>query len=81
MNNDLVSGVIWTVVVAVIGIVLLSLGAQGALPNGFGLFDMSNFGTRAAVFVVLVVIVAVLGAIYFKGQGSAENVEIAEDNG
>jgi len=80
MSKDLVNGLIWTAVVSVVGIVLLSLAANGALPNGFGLFDMNNFGTRAAVFIVLVIVVAVLAAIYFKGQ-SVESVEGAEDKG
>lgn len=70
MSKDLVNGLIFTVVVAVIGIGLLYLGAQGTLPTGFGLFDMSNFGTRTVVFVVLVIIAAILAVVYFRGQKS-----------
>ena len=65
MNKDLVTGLILTVVVAVIGIGLLYLG----------LFNMDSLGTRAAVFIILVIIVVVLGFVYFKGQGSSSTKE------
>jgi len=75
MNKDLSTGLILTVVVSVIGIGLLYLGVSGSLPTGFGLFNMDNLGTRAAVFIVLVIIVVVLGFVYFKGQGSSSTKE------
>lgn len=68
MSKDLVTGLIATLVVAAIGVLLLYLGGQGALPLGFGLFDMSNDGVRAVVFIVLVVIAALLAFVYFRGQ-------------
>ena len=71
MSKELVNGLIATLIVAVAGIVLLYLGAQGALPTGFGLFDMSNLGVRAVVFLILVAITVVLGVLYFRGESSS----------
>lgn len=68
MSKELITGLIATVVVAVIGVVLLNLGGSGALPTGFGLFDMTNDGVRALVFIILVVMAAALAYLYFRGQ-------------
>lgn len=62
MNNDLVKGIVGFVIVGVIGYVLL-VGAANkwlALPNGFGLFDQSNWLVRGITLVVLLVIGFVL---------------------
>ena len=56
------------VVIGAIGVLLLYLGASGALPKGFGLFDMSNLGVRAVVFVILVVIAIALFFWYRNTQ-------------
>jgi hypothetical protein len=45
------------VVIGAIGCLLLYLGANGALPMGLGLFDMSQLGVRIVVFLVLLVVV------------------------
>lgn len=66
--NDLVKGIIGAVIVGVIGIGLLSLGSQGSLPNGFGLFNMDNLGTRAIVTIVLLILTAILAYVYFNGR-------------
>jgi hypothetical protein len=71
MNKDLVNGVLATVVVAVLGIVLLYLGAQGALPMGFGLFNMDSIAVRAVLFVVLAVVAVVLYMAYRRQQSSS----------
>lgn len=66
MNRDLVTGAIATVVVAVVAMVLLQLAGQGALPTGFGLFDMSSDAVRAVVFIVLVVLAGLLWLVYSR---------------
>lgn len=68
MSKELVNGAIATLIVAVIGIVLLAMGAQGALPTGFGLFDMSNDSVRAVVFLVLVGFGALLWYAYSRQE-------------
>ncbi|MBI1877811.1 MAG: hypothetical protein HYR94_06225 [Chloroflexi bacterium] len=72
MSKDLVNGIIFTVVVAVIGIVFLYFAAQGAMPTGFGLFNMDSWGTRSVLFILLVIIVVILGVVYMRGQNKKE---------
>jgi hypothetical protein len=64
MGKDVTWAVVSFVVIGAIGCLLLYLGAQGALPMGFGLFDMSQLGVRAIVLVVLLVIVGGLFYLY-----------------
>lgn len=66
--NDLVKGIIGAVIVGVIGISLLSLGANGSLPNGFGLFNMDSWGTRIIILIVLLILTGVLARVYMNGQ-------------
>ena len=56
MAREYVWAAISFVVVAVVAVVLLALGANGALPKGFGLFDQSQWGVRAVTFVILALI-------------------------
>jgi hypothetical protein len=71
MQREYLYAIVSAVVIGLIGILLLYLGASGALPKGFGLFDMSNLGVRAAVFVVLVVIAIALFFWYRNTQRSS----------
>jgi hypothetical protein len=48
------------VIIAAIGCLLLYLGASGALPTAFGLFDMNQLGVRITVIVILLVVLAAL---------------------
>jgi hypothetical protein len=64
MSKEITWAVVSFVVIGAIGCLLLYLGAQGALPMGFGLFDMSQLGVRATVLVVLLVIVGALFYVY-----------------
>jgi hypothetical protein len=58
-------------VVGIIGVLLLYLGGvAGVLPRGFGLFDMSNMGVRAVVFVILLVI-AVLLFLWYRSTAAS----------
>jgi hypothetical protein len=68
MNKEYVWAIVGGVIVAVIGIGLLYLGASGAMPTAFGLFDMSNLGVRAVVTVIL--IAAALG-LFFAYRSTA----------
>ena len=70
MHKDLITGLIWTAAIVVIGIVILFLASRGALPSGFGLFDMEDLGTRLMVFLVLIAIMVVLGFVYFRARGT-----------
>lgn len=69
MNKDYVWAIVGGVVVAVIGVALLYLGASGAMPKAFGLFDMTNLGVRAAVTVILIVIALGLFFAYRSTAG------------
>jgi multisubunit Na+/H+ antiporter MnhB subunit len=68
MTREYVWAGVSAVVIGAIGVLLLYLGASGALPKGFGLFDMSNLGVRAVVFVILVVIAVALFFWYRNSQ-------------
>ncbi len=68
---------IWAAVsaagVGIIGILLLYLGGvAGVLPKGFGLFDMSNMGVRAVVFLILLVL-AVLLFLWYRSTTSGSS--------
>ncbi len=62
--SDITKAAIWAVIIGAIGVVLLGFAGQLGLPTGFGLFDMSQLGVRVAVFVILVVGVVVLAAVF-----------------
>ncbi|TMC98409.1 MAG: hypothetical protein E6I58_13965 [Chloroflexi bacterium] len=64
MNREYVWAIVGGVIVAVIGIGLLYLGASGAMPKAFGLFDMSNLGVRAVVTAILIVVAVGLFLAY-----------------
>ena len=64
MGKEYTWAIVSFVVIGAIGCLLLYMGAQGALPMGFGLFDMSQLGVRAIVLVVLLVIVGGLFYVY-----------------
>lgn len=65
MNKEYVWAAVSALVVGVVGVLLLYLGGvAGVLPKAFGLFDMSNLGVRAIVFVILLVIAALLFVAY-----------------
>jgi hypothetical protein len=64
MAKEYTWAIVSFVVIGAIGCLLLYMGAQGALPMGFGLFDMSQLGVRAVVLVVLLVIVGGLFYVY-----------------
>lgn len=65
MNREYMWAAVSAVVVGVVGVVLLYLGGvAGVLPKAFGLFDMTNLGVRALVFVILLVIAALLFVAY-----------------
>jgi hypothetical protein len=64
MGKEYTWAVVSFIVIGVIGCLLLYLAAQGALPMGFGLFDMSQLAVRAIVLVVLLVIVGGLFYLY-----------------
>jgi len=62
--SDIAKAAVWAVIIGAIGVVLLGFAGQLGLPTGFGLFDMSEMSVRATVFVVLVVGVVVLAAVF-----------------
>lgn len=62
MAKDYTWAVIWAVIIGAVGCLLLYLGASGALPMGFGLFDTSQLGVRITVIVILLVVV---GALFY----------------
>ena len=64
MNREYLWAIVGGVIVAVIGIGLLYLGASGAMPKAFGLFDMSNLGVRAVVTAILIVVAVGLFLAY-----------------
>lgn len=65
MTREYVWAAVSAVVVGVIGVLLLYLGGvAGVLPKAFGLFDMSNLGVRAIVFVILLVVAVLLFVLY-----------------
>jgi hypothetical protein len=64
MSKEVTWAIVSFVVIGAIGCLLLYLGAQGALPMGLGLFDMSQLGVRATVTVVLLVVVGALFYLY-----------------
>jgi hypothetical protein len=64
MSKEVTWAVVSFVVIGAVGCLLLYMGAQGALPMGFGLFDMSQLGVRAVVLIVLLVIVGGLFYVY-----------------
>jgi hypothetical protein len=64
MTKEYTWAIISFVVIGAIGCLLLWLGASGALPMGLGLFDMSQLGVRAVVFLVLLVVVGGLFYLY-----------------
>ena len=68
MNREYVWAIVGGVIVAVIGVGLLYLGASGAMPKAFGLFDMSNLGVRAVVTVILI---AVAVGLFFAYRSTA----------
>jgi hypothetical protein len=68
MPREYVWAAVSAVVIGLVAILLLYLGASGALPKGFGLFDMSNLGVRAIVFLILVVIAVALFLWYRSTQ-------------
>ena len=60
MAREYIWALVSFVVIGAIGVLLLYLGASGALPKAFGLFDMTNLGVRAIVVVILIVIAIAL---------------------
>jgi uncharacterized membrane protein len=64
MRSEYIWAIVGFIIVGALAILLLSLAADGSLPNGFALFDMSNLGVRIVVIVVLVVITAGLFVAY-----------------
>jgi hypothetical protein len=54
--REYVGAIVGFVIVAILGVYLLYLGAQGSLPTAFGLFDMSKMSVRIIVTVVLLVV-------------------------
>jgi len=68
VGREYVWAIVSFVLIAAVATGLLYLGASGALPKGFGLFDMSKLGTRLAVVVILLGVTAILFAWY---QGAA----------
>lgn len=62
MAKEWTWAIISFVIIAAIGCLLLYLGASGALPMGFGLFDTSQIGVRIVVIAILLVAV---GALYY----------------
>jgi hypothetical protein len=68
MSKDVTWAIASFVVIGAIGCFLLYLGAQGALPMGFGLFDMSQLGVRA---VVLIVLLAIVGGLFYLYRNTA----------
>ena len=62
--SDLTKTAVWAVIIGAIGIFLMNLGAQGGLPTGFGLFDMSVMNVRITVTGVLIVIALILRSVY-----------------
>jgi uncharacterized membrane protein len=60
VDREHVWAIVSFIVIAVIATVLLYMGASGALPKGFGLFDMSKLGTRLTVVVILLAVAAIL---------------------
>ncbi len=73
MTKEYIWAIVGGVVVAVIGIGLLYLGASGAMPKAFGLFDMSNLGVRAVVTVILIVIALALFFAYRSTAGKPKS--------
>lgn len=67
--KEIVTVAFWSAVVLVIGVLLLNLAVSGSLPNGFGLWDMSNDVNRAITFLILVAIVVVLAFVYRGTRG------------
>ncbi len=70
--SDIVKGTIGAVIVGAVGISLLSLGAGGALPNGFGLFNMDSVGTRITLLIVLLILAGALARVYLNGQENSK---------
>jgi hypothetical protein len=68
MSKDVTWAIVSFVVIGAIGCFLLYLAAQGALPMGFGLFDMSQLGVRA---VVLIVLLAIVGGLFYLYRNTA----------
>lgn len=68
-------GIAAVIVVGAIGIGLLYLAAQGQMPTAFGLLDMNQTGNRVAVIVVLLIVVAVLWAVYQRTRGGSGDAE------
>jgi hypothetical protein len=62
MTREWTWAIVSFVVIGAIGCLLLYLGARGALPTGFGLFDMSQVGVRIVVIAILLV---VLGGLFY----------------
>ena len=68
MSKENTWAVISFVVIGAVGCLLLYLGANGALPMGFGLFDMNQLGVRA---IVLVVLLAIVGGLFYVYRNTA----------